>query len=139
MPEADLKRDYLGAALAEVDALLLSTLGFDRGSECAHLFAIHLEREVDEGNLSKEILSRFMSNGLAPNDVGLTILDHHVTVLKELSRLRVGDDQLRSFINDFETVIDHRMKTDPGKVLPRNGCFAEAADRVGLNKWFKPM
>ena len=139
MPKTEEKKDYLGTALAQIDELMLSTLGYDRGSECAHLFALHLEHQVADGHLSKEVLMRFMANDLSPKDVGLSILDECVSALKAVAAQREADSGALAFISDFEKVIDQRMKTDPGRILPRNGHFAEAADAVGLDKWFKLM
>ena len=136
MVEVAGRQDYLGVALAEIDALMRSTLGAERGAECAHLFAVHLNQEVQAGHLSREILSGYMANGLAPNDAGLLMLDHCVTMLKDVAGTDV-DLAVADMITDFEKVLDERMMSNPGHVLPRNGNFAAAADAAGLNKYFK--
>ena len=137
MVEVAGRQDYLGAAIAEIDKLMLATLGTERGGECAHLFAVHLNQEVIAGHLSREVLSEFMTNGLAPGDAGLVILDNCVAMLKDVAGADV-DPAVASLITDFEKVIDEKMMTNPGHVLPHNGRFSAAADTVGLDKYFKP-
>lgn len=131
------RRAFGNEVITGVEKLLVSTLGREKGGECAVVFAETNRHFIANGDLNlNKLWDRYMDAGIPVDDCSLMMLDGTVTTLKKF-QIDGGPEELKGFINLMEQAIDHRMKTNPGRVLPRNGGFANAAKESGLDKFFK--
>ncbi len=95
-----------------------------------------LEADTKRGLLTSETFDLFRTEGLSDFDAALYLLDCALCSIKTI--VDGSDDAgILQIVKGLEETVDARMIREPGKYLPRNGRFAEAASQVGLDKFFR--
>jgi hypothetical protein len=108
----------------------------DFADECGQAVIMTLEADAKRGLLTAETFELFQTQKLSDFDAALYLLD---CALRSIKTVVEGTDDagILQIVKGLEEVIDARMIREPGKYLPRNGKFAEAASQVGLDKFFR--
>lgn len=128
----------------EIDRMCCESIGSDKGPVAA-MTAIETTKYLEEkGAFSiDELLDIYERSRLSHRDIALSFIDGAASHLKNpfgMSQERLSFDQ-KKLLNEnlmlLEAVIDAVMRKNPGKILPRNGRFAEAAEKAGMDKWTK--
>ena len=132
-------RIYETKILMRTEELCLRILGKDDGGYAMDIFTMAMKKLKHLGNLST-LMSLYRRSGQSIDESALCLLDGAVTQIKQVVREKQLSADITESLNkgtDFlEKVIDRIMYESPGKFLPRNGHFAQAAKQTGLDKFF---
>jgi hypothetical protein len=83
----------------------------------------------------KAIFKQYRKIGFSVDDAAISLIDGTVSALKEASKRHDTKEAGRP-IALLEALIDSAVRL-PTKLLPRNGKFANAAEKSGFAKFFK--
>jgi hypothetical protein len=130
-------RVYGNRAIFRVEKLVGEFLKDEDFRTCMEVFATVNSTLSEEKALDvKAIFRTYRKSGLSIDDAALSFLDGTITTLKKLAARRPSPESDRA-ISLMESVVDGVMFKRPGRILPRNGRFAKAAEAAGLAAFLK--
>ncbi|MGE3622938.1 MAG: hypothetical protein AB7H77_03555 [Bdellovibrionales bacterium] len=136
-------RIYRNKVLKRIEELCLDVLGKEDGGFAMGLFAMQTRYLVEQGNLDLSgVIAAYRRARQSIDESAISFIDGTITQLKQtrdINELEVDDrDSLSKGIMLLEKVIDKSMLKSGGKIgiLPRNGQFAQNAEKIGLSEFF---
>lgn len=136
-------RIYRNKVLKRIEELCLDVLGKEDGGFAMGLFAMQTRYLVEQGKLDVSgVIAAYRRARQSIDESAISFIDGTITQLKQtrdINELDVDDrDSLSKGIMLLEKVIDKSMLKSGGKIgiLPRNGQFAQNAEKIGLSEFF---
>ena len=136
-------RIYRNKVLKRIEELCLDVLGKEDGGFAMGLFAMQTRYLVEQGKLDVSgVIAAYRRARQSIDESAISFIDGTITQLKQtrdINELDVDDrDSLSKGIMLLENVIDKSMLKSGGKIgiLPRNGQFAQNAEKIGLSEFF---
>jgi hypothetical protein len=83
----------------------------------------------------KAIFKQYRKIGFSVDEAAISVIDGTVSALKEAAKRHDAEEAGRP-IALLEALIDSAVRL-PTRILPRNGKFADAAEKSGFSKFFK--
>ena len=133
-------RIYGNRVLECAVGLITQDLGKDDGQEAAEAFLAFTRRAMKAKELDfKPLISHLRKSNYTVRESAVVIIDGTISQIKEAEKMphlsQSEIDLMRNIVCSLEKVVDNFMRTSPGKFLPRNGRFAEAAQRSGFDRF----
>jgi len=129
--------DYAKGVIERAHSLIESTLGEDRAQQGKVFFKTMLEKEIEVGRLTPEIFNHLRGTSNSLDDAAIALIDGLITSIKNIFKATKRENPFFGQMLMLEDVIDNYIRKSPPNFLPRNGRFAEQAEKVGLDKFFK--
>ncbi len=136
-------RIFRGKVLLRIEELCLNILGKDDGEYAMALFAMQTRNLVEWGKLNMSaIMAEYRRSRHSIDEAAVLFIDGTVTQLKQTrdgkDLLAEDIDSLNRGITLLEKVVDKAIFQSMGKIgiLPRNGKFAQSAEKHGLDQFF---